>query len=656
MSLYYLNCSGFESEPKIIRPNMPGRVETYSFHENPFMMMVCPHCGAEMVAKWENYDIAIHAKDLWNQEDKKCADEMKRLLDSEANYDAIKKIIAKEMATLLDPKNFRCICCGTMLRYDVGYYLHNCKRFLDETHACYRRTDFEAARFKGETNIFVYPNEEEVSRYTISHKNIDRDPGIYNSNQITIDFCNEQKIAGHIGGGDSKREYPLSVCREEVTPDGKHYLYSYDLTLEQGFALMRRFRERLSEEKRAAHVQQIVDAETALVESQLPVTSTTSVATDPKKLKQYLFHLVQLETDYLSLTERLCKLYFSQGEVDALKYQLLNEKKEQQAVEKCKAAANHMTRHLQTLRDNDSRWKDHFSRIMANKSQIVSPPQPIKPEEPTFVKPGLFNKKKVEAENEKRKADYQQLLRNWEADCNRWAEEIERLKQAQQTIEKNAEQEAKKAAADELLAVEEEVKAAESMLAEATAALAEKKTENERTLGETPLDIEVRKAEELLRRCVDARVQYERMNVIFPKYRNLVAYSTFYEYLETGRCTALSGPDGAYNLYESELRQNAIISQLSDILDSMEEIKANQYMVYSQLKQMNAGLDKLNHSMAQAVTSLQQIGSSVNSIKDYTEHIAENSDIIAYNTAVTAHYTKLNAELTDSLGYLVALH
>ena len=35
--------------------------------------------------------------------------------------------------------------------------------------------------------------------------------------------------------------------------------------------------------------------------------------------------------------------------------------------------------------------------------------------------------------------------------------------------------------------------------------------------------------------------------------------------------------------------------------------------------------------------------------------IAKNSDVIAHNTAATAYYAKKNAELTNAMGYLVAL-
>ena len=35
--------------------------------------------------------------------------------------------------------------------------------------------------------------------------------------------------------------------------------------------------------------------------------------------------------------------------------------------------------------------------------------------------------------------------------------------------------------------------------------------------------------------------------------------------------------------------------------------------------------------------------------------IAKNSDVIAHNTAAAAYYAKKNAELTNAMGYLVAL-
>lgn len=82
-------------------------------------------------------------------------------------------------------------------------------------------------------------------------------------------------------------------------------------------------------------------------------------------------------------------------------------------------------------------------------------------------------------------------------------------------------------------------------------------------------------------------------NVIFPKYRNLVAITTINEYLLSGRCYCLEGPDGAYNLYEMELRKNIVIGQLSDIIDDPEKLRGNQYSLYEALRRSNAIIDSI---------------------------------------------------------------
>ena len=82
-------------------------------------------------------------------------------------------------------------------------------------------------------------------------------------------------------------------------------------------------------------------------------------------------------------------------------------------------------------------------------------------------------------------------------------------------------------------------------------------------------------------------------NVIYPKYRNFVAITAINEYLLSGRCDKLEGSDGAYNLYEMELRQNIIIAQLSSIIDNLEQIKSNQYSLYEELQKSNYIIEEI---------------------------------------------------------------
>jgi hypothetical protein len=76
-------------------------------------------------------------------------------------------------------------------------------------------------------------------------------------------------------------------------------------------------------------------------------------------------------------------------------------------------------------------------------------------------------------------------------------------------------------------------------------------------------------------------------NIVYSKYRNLIAISTLYEYFESGRCSELEGSNGAYNLYENELRANIIIGSLSQIISDIQQIKNGQYALYQELSRSN---------------------------------------------------------------------
>ena len=76
-------------------------------------------------------------------------------------------------------------------------------------------------------------------------------------------------------------------------------------------------------------------------------------------------------------------------------------------------------------------------------------------------------------------------------------------------------------------------------------------------------------------------------NIVYAKYRNLVAIATIYEYFDSGRCTELEGPNGAYNMYEGELRSNIIICSLSQIIADLAQIKNGQYALYEQINRSN---------------------------------------------------------------------
>ena len=84
--------------------------------------------------------------------------------------------------------------------------------------------------------------------------------------------------------------------------------------------------------------------------------------------------------------------------------------------------------------------------------------------------------------------------------------------------------------------------------------------------------------------------QHYAQKIIADKYCNLVAVTQMYEYFELERCDTLTGPYGAYNLFESELRANIIIMQL-------DKIQENQQKIYSVILEIGATLNAIEYEL-----------------------------------------------------------
>lgn len=109
-------------------------------------------------------------------------------------------------------------------------------------------------------------------------------------------------------------------------------------------------------------------------------------------------------------------------------------------------------------------------------------------------------------------------------------------------------------------------------------------------------------------------------NIIFPKYRNFLAIAQIYEYLLSGRCSQLEGPNGAYNLYESELRQNIIIDRLDEVIWQ---------------------LDRLNRTMNAICGAIQETNYLLGNISNQLGRIEANTALTAYNSQCIAKNTRI---------------
>ena len=126
------------------------------------------------------------------------------------------------------------------------------------------------------------------------------------------------------------------------------------------------------------------------------------------------------------------------------------------------------------------------------------------------------------------------------------------------------------------------------------------------------------------------------LDVIYPKYRELIPVVTMLEYLESGRCDELTGANGAYNIYESEVRQNIIISSLGRVISMLGSIRDNQYALYQVLQHSNSLVEGMS--------------SEIEKLAESNYAIAKNSKTAAYYSQIAADSTKISAYI-DSCNF-----
>lgn len=116
------------------------------------------------------------------------------------------------------------------------------------------------------------------------------------------------------------------------------------------------------------------------------------------------------------------------------------------------------------------------------------------------------------------------------------------------------------------------------------------------------------------------------LDVIYPKYRGLIPICSFYEYLVSGRCTTLEGYEGAYNIYENEIRMNMILTKLDDIINRLDVIAQNQRMLYSEINEGNRISQAIANSLSVTAQKL--------------ENIENNMDVVNYNVGMINRNTQ----------------
>lgn len=134
--------------------------------------------------------------------------------------------------------------------------------------------------------------------------------------------------------------------------------------------------------------------------------------------------------------------------------------------------------------------------------------------------------------------------------------------------------------------------------------------------------------------------RYYDLNIIYGKYRNFVAVSSFVDYFKSGRCSTLAentGGDGAYNTFETEVRLDRIVDRLDVVISKLSQIQSNQWCIYNAIQEGNRISSRLVSATERLAESSAQIALSSAQTAHYAGITAANSAIAAYNSQQAAN-------------------
>lgn len=386
----------------------------------------------------------------------------------------------------------------------------------------------------------------------------------------------------------------------------------------------------------------------------------SDIQNNKEKLIEYLKSLANLDSDLYSLKKRYQNLGRERSKImDEYYYENLR------AYEIVDLGQEQIKKEITSLTE-----KINNKPVLNQEINVLLPEEPVRPifelktpQKPILKEPGFFNKKKIEEENRRLKEQYKEEMVNYNKLYEKYTERLNKYYLAMEKYKKNVEkieEDARKLNKERydraLIEFEKQSNKWKDALEEKNNELTELSILSEEKVKEIlcasniykqfmAIEYEMKFIIENIKKIIKLEKELYSYNIIYGKYRNIIAISSFLDYLLSGRCETLDTKDGAYNIYEQEARTDIIINKMDTIIKSLSQIKNTQYYIYNQLNMANNSLDAISDKLL-VNNALQAI--EVAQLSDNLEKL----DIIAYNSEVTAFYTKKNANYTKALAFL----
>ena len=170
-----------------------------------------------------------------------------------------------------------------------------------------------------------------------------------------------------------------------------------EMSIDSIFTFLHDYREETRLPELAAEVDQWISSKSEELSKTEAVQMAAIDEANTDFLKQYLYHLIQIETDICSLSKRMPGLYFVQEENARTKEQLIDLRDDIRQIKE-KHTKLEKEENIIGKGEGDELWKSNYERILNEKKAGDYPEKPQEPDYPQLEKPGLFDifhKKKI---------------------------------------------------------------------------------------------------------------------------------------------------------------------------------------------------------------------------------------------------------------------
>ena len=141
----------------------------------------------------------------------------------------------------------------------------------------------------------------------------------------------------------------------------------------------------------------------------------------------------------------------------------------------------------------------------------------------------------------------------------------------------------------------------------------------------------------LLKKAYVLEAQLQTLVFVLPKYLDVIAVAKIYEYLKSGRCTQLNGSNGAYRVYDTEMRNNHFPQDSTDARATQMDFQ-REYTIFSLMSDVSSAYSDLTLKTDQLIYE--------------TIHNREMNEVDSYRESVEAYYSLAEEKLNTSEEFL----